>query len=291
MSTKGVSYYAQRILQSPDPLEKVRLTGEAVQHWHSHRTPGPILLPPASPARPALPKIVSTSEMPGVKEVDVPSNVYHIHGLAHVELNAIDLCMDTMLRFGDGVWGEEWVTDWISVASDEARHFRWLHERLESLGSFYGALPAHGVVWKGAEASKVGRKERLVMGQLVAEARGLDAGPRLMKRLLGFGDKKSADVVAVIAEEEVEHVRIGVKWFLSECEREGLDGGDEFRRIALQMSNPGAFIPPFEVERRRVAGLLPEWYLPVAEEMARVRRERREEQKRKEARIGTGQLA
>lgn len=279
MSAGGVAGFARRVLQASDPSEKVRLTTEAVKHWETCRHTGSVVMPPDMPARPNVPKIVSPGNMPNVRQVDVPANVYHVHGLAHVELNAIDLCFDTMLRFGEGVWGEDWVGDWIKIASDEARHFSWLDRRLRQLGSFYGALPAHGIIWKGAEISKIGRKERLVLGQLVAEARGLDAGPRLVKRLVGTGDNESAKVVQVIADEEMEHVRLGVKWFLIECETEGLDAAEEFKRIALEMSNPGAFAPPFEVERRRKAGLLPEWYMPVAEEMQRVIDEQRKRKK------------
>lgn len=276
----SVSYYARRVLQSADPLDKVRLTREIAAHWAENRHSGAPVAPPDIPARPALPKIVLPSEMPSVKDVEVSSNVYHVHSLAHIELNAIDLCFDTMLRFGDGVWEEEWIADWISIATDEAKHFAWLEQRLRELGYFYGALPAHGIIWKGAEVSKVGRKERVVMGQLVAEARGLDAGPRLVGRLVGAGDKKSADIVRVIADEEIRHVQIGIKWFLKECEREGVEAAEEFRRIALSMSNPSAFAPPFDVERRLVAGLIPEWYLPVAKIMQEQINERREERKR-----------
>ncbi len=100
---------------------------------------------------------------------------------------------------------------------------------------------------------------------------GLDAGPKLAERLIGFGDLESAAIVRQIAEEEVAHVSIGVKHFLNECERnqpEGLSNAvSVFHEIALRLSNPGAFAPPFNEERRKEAGLDPEWYLPVAEEM------------------------
>lgn len=168
------------------------------------------------------------------------SNIFHVHGLAHVELNAIDLCFDTILCFGDGVWGDEWVSDRVSVANDEGKRFPWLEQRLRELEYFYGALPAHAMVWKGAEMSKVGGMERLVIGQLVAGARGLGADPRLAGSLVGLSDKKSADIAGIISDEKIRHMQTGVKWFLRECEREGVDDGEEFHRIALSMGNPGA---------------------------------------------------
>jgi uncharacterized ferritin-like protein (DUF455 family) len=164
-------------------------------------------------------------------------------------------------------------SDFLSIAVDESRHFSWLTSRLEELGSSYGALPAHRIVWDAANVSKGSRRERLAIGQLCQEARGLDAGPRLAKRMLGMGDKVSSAIVSKIAEEEVAHVSIGVKWFVHECER--TDDGERaiciFHEIALRLSNAGAFAPPFNEDRRSAAGLDPEWYVPVADAMAKQR--------------------
>jgi hypothetical protein len=41
------------------------------------------------------------------------------------------------------------------------------------------------------------------------EARGLDAGQRLVARLMGLGDRRTAGIVAQIALEEKAHVAIG----------------------------------------------------------------------------------
>ena len=41
------------------------------------------------------------------------------------------------------------------------------------------------------------------------EARGLDAGPRLVEKLVGCGDNRSAAIVSRIALEEKAHVAVG----------------------------------------------------------------------------------
>lgn len=41
------------------------------------------------------------------------------------------------------------------------------------------------------------------------EARGLDAGPRLAEKLVGYGDNRSAAIVSRIALEEKAHVAVG----------------------------------------------------------------------------------
>lgn len=42
-----------------------------------------------------------------------------------------------------------------------------------------------------------------------------------MQKLIGFGDHRSSDIVAKIAEEEVAHVAVGVYWFAQVCQKMG----------------------------------------------------------------------
>lgn len=60
------------------------------------------------------------------------------------------------------------------------------------------------------------------------EARGLDAGPRLVNKLIGFGDHRTSNIVAKIAHEEVAHVAVGVYWFVSVCQKMGCTPGSAF---------------------------------------------------------------
>lgn len=50
---------------------------------------------------------------------------------------------------------------------------------------------------------------RLAVVPMSQEARGLDAGPRLVDRLVGLGDARSAAIVRRIAQEETAHVAVG----------------------------------------------------------------------------------
>lgn len=65
------------------------------------------------------------------------------------------------------------------------------------------------------------------------EARGLDAGPRLVQKLVGFGDHRTSEIVAKIAEEEVAHVAVGVFWFLLVCQKMGRTPSAAFKGIKL----------------------------------------------------------
>ncbi len=49
--------------------------------------------------------------------------------------------------------------------------------------------------------------------QLVQEARALDSHQRLLQKVGSQGDKESTRLVDIICNEEVDHVRKGVKWY------------------------------------------------------------------------------
>ena len=43
--------------------------------------------------------------------------------------------------------------DFARVADDESRHLGWCLQRLSELGVAYGDIPAHNVLWEGAEST------------------------------------------------------------------------------------------------------------------------------------------
>ena len=90
-----------------------------------------------------------------------------MHAIAHIELNAIDLALDMAIRYSAYGLPFDFVRDWLSVANDEAKHFMLLSDRLESLDSFYGALPAHDGLWEAALATRDDLAGRLAIAPLV----------------------------------------------------------------------------------------------------------------------------
>jgi hypothetical protein len=61
----------------------------------------------------------------------------------------------------------DFFTDFVKVAQDEGRHFTLLAERLEELGSFYGALPAHDGLWDSATGTSNDLLARLAVEHCV----------------------------------------------------------------------------------------------------------------------------
>jgi uncharacterized ferritin-like protein (DUF455 family) len=184
-----------------------------------------------------------------------------------VEVNAIDTAWDTLIRFDQPNLPMQFYKDWVSIAADEAKHYSLLEERLLANGSFYGALPAHAIIWNIASKTKDDIKSRVAIMQMVEEPRGLDAWERLVDRLKGNGDHDSAKLVHLICSEEVRHVKLGVEWFKWLCERDGVDPVQEFHRIVRGVNSP--IMPPFNEIARENAGLEAGFYVPLSKEVYR----------------------
>ncbi|XP_010243239.1 PREDICTED: uncharacterized protein LOC104587358 [Nelumbo nucifera] len=232
---------ALRVLNTADPVEKARVGESMATKWLR----GVITQPyqpsldfhvPDRPARLSNVKLVSPSLMPKLgKAGSLQSRQAILHSLVHTESWAIDLSWDIIARFGkQEAMPREFFTDFVKVAQDEGRHFTLLAARLEELGSFYGALPAHDGLWDSATATSESLLARLAIEHCVHEARGLDVLPTTISRFRNGGDDRTADLLeTVVYPEEITHCAAGVKWFKYLCLRStkpaSLDG-DCFRR-------------------------------------------------------------
>ena len=247
------------------------------------------------PARPTLPVLSDVKQVPSLKDSGLSQPVYMLHNCAHIELNAMDVCCHTVLmpsllqfhlnssRRSDSSdtlkeqtsentaataaatilhLPEEFYADFMRVARDEARHFQMLSDRLRELGASYGVLNSHKMLWQGAERTSNSLLARIVMCQLINECRGLDSGPRLVHKLKSSGDHASAQIMQQIVDEEEEHVRIGMKWFLALCEQMNLKPQETFQDIVSQFY--GKLIPPFNHDARSRATMPRTWYEPLA---------------------------
>ncbi len=201
-------------LLTADPRAKCFATRDVARRWRRDELAWAFDVEmPVEPARPDAPELLPPNKMP--KRGKFGSERARIalwHSLAHIEFVAIDLALDMAGRFG-GEMGEEFVTDFLSVAGDEAMHFALLARKLESLGSHYGALPAHGGLWEAAHETRHDVTARLAVVPMVLEARGLDVTPATLERVRGAGDEHGAKILARILDDEIRHVGFGTKHF------------------------------------------------------------------------------
>jgi len=244
------------VLKCGDARAKARLT-QALAAYIESGALGPSSAPmalPDRPARPLLPELKVPKDMPKRRGGGTLENrIALLHALAHIELNAIDLAWDAAARFGHDM-PPEFSLDWVRVAKDEAKHFLMLADRLESLGSAYGALPAHDGLWQAAFDTRDNLAARLSVVPMVLEARALDVSPPTIKRLRNQGDTDSANILQIIYEDEIDHVSVGARWFYSIAEKHGKSPEILFDEC-LERYFSTRPKPPFNYAARRKAGL------------------------------------
>ena len=239
-------------------------TRALARDWRAGRlAPSFEIAMPERPARPARPELLAPGRMPKRgRGGSLRARIALWHALAHIEFVAIDLALDMAGRFG-GEMGPQFVGDFLVVAADEAMHFALLARRLRSMGSFYGALPAHDGLWEAAEKTRHDVAARLAIVPMVLEARGLDVTPSTLERLRTSGDLAGARILQRILDDEIRHVRIGTNHFCNYCEEHGKTPESEWQTLVSRYFR-GALKPPFNDSARLAAGLSREFYAAIA---------------------------
>lgn len=254
--------HAIAALLAGDLSEKARLTTAAGELWFERRlglhSPNDPPLPDR-PGRPAKPDLVAPRFVPRRSVHTEQGRIAMIHALAHIELNAIDLALDIVARFASEPVPRSFFDGWMTVAMEEAKHFGLLSRRLNDLGSFYGAQPAHDGLWSAVAATADDLTARLAVVPLILEARGLDVTPSLLEKLAAVGDDETAAILRIIYEDEKKHVAIGAKWFRFLCARQRVDPAARFQELVRRCFR-GDVKPPFNDRARAEAGLTPTFY-------------------------------
>ncbi|GHA06443.1 hypothetical protein GCM10008090_15150 [Arenicella chitinivorans] len=174
-----------------------------------------------------------------------------MHSVAHIEYNAINLALDAAYRFRQQP--RQYYIDWLRVAQDEARHFQLINRYLTNHDCEYGAYPAHNGLWSMTVETDYDVLARMALVPRVLEARGLDVTPGLIARLDRVEDQEAIDILKVIYQDEVEHVRIGSHWFKYHCGQRNLDPRTTFKAL-IQQHFHGQLRGPFNIPARLLAG-------------------------------------
>ena len=265
--TETLAGRARAIVVQPDVRAKIMLAKAAAKDWHHRRLSLARLADrepmPEQPGRPDRPQLLAPREMPRRRSGGRKGRIALLHALAHIELSAIDMTWDLVGRFAFEPMPRSFFDDWVRVGVEEAKHFELLMDRLEALGSEYGALPAHDGLWQALQATGDDLMARLAIVPLVLEARGLDVSPAMVAKLRDHGDEASARILDIIYNDEKHHVAFGLKWFRFLCRRHDLLPEPTFHRLVRQNFR-GALKPPFNDKARSEAGLTPGFYKPLA---------------------------
>jgi len=211
--------------------------------------------PPAQdimqPGRPEQPTLVAPQAVQRRSAGTREGHAALIHALAHIEFNAINLALDAVYRFRG--LPRDYYSDWLQVAAEEASHFRLLRDHLRTLGSDYGAFPAHNGLWEMAVKTAHDPLHRMALVPRLLEARGLDASPAIIAKLARIGDQRGVDILETILRDEIGHVRIGNRWYGYLCAQRHLDPVATFHAL-LAIHGASMPRPPFHRAARQAAG-------------------------------------
>ncbi|XP_062577685.1 uncharacterized protein LOC134239530 [Saccostrea cucullata] len=269
--TASLAYWASKILNTACPQQKVELTQRVGEMWRKGELTVGVSHPPDQPARDKDLTIVKPGrEKKRGKGVSLASRISNLHSMANIEQWAIDLSWDIIARFStatpegtDEALPQGFYDDFVRVACEEAKHYKMLSDRLQDLGSYFGALPVHNALWSSATVTSDSLLARLAVVHMVHEARGLDVQPKTLEKFVKNNDQESAAILEVIFRDEITHVAAGMRWFTYVCTHSNppLDCIPTFHRLVQQYF--GSLKPPFNTESRKIAGMTEEWYLPL----------------------------
>ncbi|EEX10468.1 hypothetical protein SL1157_2526 [Ruegeria lacuscaerulensis ITI-1157] len=271
---KTLTQMATEVLTTAEGRAKTALSRQYAAAWFAARKgEAPTIEvgtaePPLHPARPARPELLSPRDVPRRRPGSEAGRIALLHAVAHIELNAVDLHWDIIARFGHVPMPIGFYDDWVKCAEEESRHFEMVCDCLEAMGSHYGALPAHAGMWRAAEDTAEDLMGRLAVVPMVLEARGLDVTPGMIDIFRKAKADQAVAALEVIYAEEVGHVAYGSKWFHFLCGRENADPKDVFHQLVRRYFH-GALKPPFNEEKRAEAGLPPDFYWPLTEDLPR----------------------
>ncbi|NJS15538.1 MAG: ferritin-like domain-containing protein [Sphingopyxis sp.] len=260
----SVAQAARGVLLTADPDAKRRAARALARGWRTgqleHRFD---ISMPDQPAWPDRPELLAPRHMPKRRSGGSDqARIAMLHALAHIEFVAIDLAVDLVGRFG-GQFPQAFTDEWLSVAADEAMHFALLDRRLKTLGSDYGALPAHAGLWQAAAETSDDALARLAIVPMVLEARGLDVTPATIDRFASAGDERSAAILRRILTDEIRHVAAGTRWFRWACDERGFVPDQMWHQL-VKTHFRGAVKPPFNDSARHAAGLTQDFYRVIA---------------------------
>ena len=252
-------------LATPKIDEKLALTAAIAADWQAglldwrDMTPLELLC-----GRPAQPELVPPKAVPQRSPTTVEGRARLLHAIVHIEFSAINLALDHAARFRG--LPEQYYTDWIGVAAEEAYHFTILRERLQSLGHDYGDFPAHAGLWEMAMKTDDDPLARMAIVPRLLEARGLDATPPIQRRLEQVGDEASARVLDIILRDEIGHVGLGDQWFRRLCAERGCEPESTYRDLIRRLKAPWPTMPMNEAARLQ-AGFSPAELAALAKKM------------------------
>jgi uncharacterized ferritin-like protein (DUF455 family) len=190
------------------------------------------------------------AKTPGPEALRAPERRARIaHTFLHHELQAAELMCWAILAFPRSP--EKFRLGLAKIACDEVRHMGMYADYLASLGCAFGDFPVRDWFWERVPSAETPAHFVATMG-MGFEGGNLDHTVRFAERFRAVGDRNGAKLQETIFEEEIPHVRFGLRWFRS------LTGASDFsswvRYLPAPLSPMVMRGNPLEREGRARAG-------------------------------------
>lgn len=245
--------YAQFLLSSPNLEDKL---------YSPEKMPEDILwpnfVPKDKPERSS--KIIFSdkkSKMPRVEHLNSEENrILSLHHFANHELMAVEIFAWAILKFQNAPSSVR--KSLYKTILEEQKHLRLYLDSIREWGMDLGDRPLNYIFWKQTPNMQSLQKFFAVMA-LTFEGANLDFSMIYQKAFEKFGDQKRADIMQIVHDDEIRHVKRGVKVVFSD----GISQDQQWEKYLDLLTHP--FTPRrakgflYYPELRTKAGLSPEF--------------------------------
>ena len=181
---------------------------------------------------------------------------YALHFFANHELLAIELMALCILRFPDTPF--HFRRGLAHIIQEEQQHLRLYINRSKELGVELGEIPVNAFFWNSLKDMTC-PLEFIAGMSLTFEQANLDHSIYFQHLFKQIGDTKSADIMTQVYQDEIRHVRHGVRWLREWKE----DGESDFSTQSKHLRKPLTMMRAkgkiFDKKGRKEAGLKDEY--------------------------------
>ena len=244
--------FAERVLFATTLEEKLLRPAEI-----SDERPGPSLVTPAAPGRPAELKFKLTGEardsFPGTKNLERESERGRLlHFFANHELLATELMALVLLKFPDAP--AAFRKGVFQTLKDEQEHTQLYLRRMKECGVHFSELPVSGYFWRSVSVME-NPMDYVSSLCLTFEQANLDFARHFAQGFATVGDAATSKLLDKIYRDEIGHVAYGLKWFRRWKNPSESDWEAFCRQLKFPLSPQRAKGFTLNVEGRRAAGL------------------------------------
>ena len=162
------------------------------------------------PARESCFKVVhSHSEMCAPNITSESGRREFLHRDVNNELQSIEIAAQTLVDFPEAPWALR--MQLARQCWDETRHARLCYSRLREMGGYKGEFPILNQEW-GLACLVRTLPARLAIQNRAFEAGSLDVFRKMVRLWKEIGDSKTSEIMEVILNDEVQHVRFANYW-------------------------------------------------------------------------------